>query len=436
MLRGCRGRALAYLFLCISAPAAWGLEPGRRITQYPARSWTVDQGLPQNTVNVIRQTRDGYVWLGTEAGLARFDGMRFTVFTAADTEALPDGYVNALLEDRQGRLWIGSWEGLTVYHHGRFERFAELSKISNSVFSLHESQSGVLWFGTSRGLVRYDGSALKTFGAESGLQKLHVRAIVEEQDGTLWVGTDGGGLARLDGERFTTFTTRDGLPDDIVWRLLVDRRGELWAATYRGLARRRGARFEAVRGSGLPSVDLRALWEDKNGNLWIGARGGVTRVSGGREGPLLGEGGMGSDLVISFFEDRDGNVPRRRRDGQPGRRHHSTRQRGDPRRVPGARRRRPLRSQARRPQHHVILRALGRGSWVRRICRSRYVIPSEARDLPSPSADPSKPALLGTAGTERREFHNRNNSPGLNGRPFAADRFAAGDRERSGQDSG
>ena len=141
MPRGRRGRALAYLLLCLDAGAASGLEPGRRITQYPERAWTVDQGLPQNTVNVIRQTRDGYVWLGTEGGLARFDGVRFTVFTAADTEALPDGYINALLEDRQGRLWIGSWEGLTVYDHGRFERFSELSKISNSVFSLHEVQN-------------------------------------------------------------------------------------------------------------------------------------------------------------------------------------------------------------------------------------------------------------------------------------------------------
>jgi diguanylate cyclase (GGDEF)-like protein len=268
----------------------------------------VDQGLPQNTVNVVRQTRDGYIWLGTKAGLARFDGVRFTVFTPSNTEALPDGYVNALLEDRLGRLWIGSWEGLAIYRRGRFERFSELSGIAQSVFSLHESRDGVLWFGTSRGLIRYDGRSLKTFGAESGLRRLHVRAIAEERDGTLWVGTDGGGLARLDGQRFTTFTTRDGLPDDVVWRLLVDHHGELWAATYRGLARKRGNRFEAVRGRGLPSVDLRALREDRNGNLWIGARGGVTRISGDRESVLEGEGGLTDDLVLSLFEDRDGNL--------------------------------------------------------------------------------------------------------------------------------
>jgi ligand-binding sensor domain-containing protein len=84
------------------------LNPAKALTQYTLRSWDAESGLPQNSVQTIVQTPDGYLWVGTEEGLARFDGERFTVFDAANTPALHTNVISALLVDHRGDLWIGT----------------------------------------------------------------------------------------------------------------------------------------------------------------------------------------------------------------------------------------------------------------------------------------------------------------------------------------
>jgi diguanylate cyclase (GGDEF)-like protein len=302
-----RGTPLAALLLALlaSVPAS-ALEPERAITQFAARLWTTDHGLPQNTVNAICQTRDDFLWLGTKAGLTRFDGARFDVFDAGNTPELPDSWITSLLEDQKGRLWIGSWLGLTVYEGGRFHRFREMERFSPTVLSIHESRSGQIYFGTARGLVRYDGHALEAFGPSQGLAPGYVRDFAEDRDGTMWIAAEGG-VSRYDGKTFKTYGTRDGLPSDNAWKLLIDRKGELWVATYEGLARRRGERFTSYTEGEMPRRDLRVLFEDRRGNLWIGARGGVTHIIGERGTNLRPERGLSEQVVSAFAEDRDGS---------------------------------------------------------------------------------------------------------------------------------
>ena len=304
-MRGIPPAALLVAVL-VSGPAS-AYEPERAITQYASRLWTTDHGLPQNTVTAICQTRDNFLWLGTKAGLTRFDGARFEVFDAGNTPELPDSWITSLLEDEKGRLWIGSWLGLTVYEGGQFRRFREIERFSSTVLSIFESRAKTLFFGTARGLVRYDGHELSGFDQSKGIPSGYVRDIAEDRNGAIWIAVEAGGVSRLDGKTFKTYTTRDGLPSDSTWKLLVDRKGELWVATYQGLARRSGERFTTHNQAGMPQRDLRVLFEDRHGNLWIGARGGITHIAGDRGKTLEPERGLSEQVVSAFAEDRDGS---------------------------------------------------------------------------------------------------------------------------------
>ncbi|HWU40032.1 MAG TPA: two-component regulator propeller domain-containing protein, partial [Candidatus Acidoferrum sp.] len=168
----------------LAAKSEGSLNPAKAMTQYTHDVWRTEQGLPQNTVPAMVQTRDGYLWLGTELGLARFDGMRFTVFDEASTPEIKSNIVVALVEDHQGRLWIGTQGGgLTCLQDGKFTTYTTANGLSNdSVLSLHE-----------------------------------------DRQGNLWIGTDGGGLDRFKDGRFTIYTTKTGLLNDAVFSITEDR---------------------------------------------------------------------------------------------------------------------------------------------------------------------------------------------------------------------
>ncbi len=107
----------------MAAPAAPGLDPRKAITQYAHQVWKTDQGLPQNSIQAILQTRDGYIWLGTERGLVRFDGVQFTVFDKGNSPGLRNSNAQALYQDRDGNLWVGTWGGLHRFRNGVFTAY-------------------------------------------------------------------------------------------------------------------------------------------------------------------------------------------------------------------------------------------------------------------------------------------------------------------------
>src|SRR5678816_982871 len=112
------------LFLLLGGSGTvMALDSSRELSQYGHEVWLTENGLPQNTVHSIAQTRDGYIWIGTEEGLARFDGIRFTVFDKQNTAQLKSNYIRALFADRQGALWIGTAEGLVRLFNGTFNTF-------------------------------------------------------------------------------------------------------------------------------------------------------------------------------------------------------------------------------------------------------------------------------------------------------------------------
>src|SRR5437867_915320 len=133
---------------------AFALDPDKAITQYNQDVWQTKEGLPHSHVQAITQTRDGYIWIGTEEGLVRFDGARFTVFDKTNTEAMKVNSVWSLHEDRAGYLWIGTRGGLIRFKDREFSSYGNSSETINCIY---EANDGKLWVGTSTGLLSFAG---------------------------------------------------------------------------------------------------------------------------------------------------------------------------------------------------------------------------------------------------------------------------------------
>ncbi|WP_338873101.1 two-component regulator propeller domain-containing protein [Myxococcus stipitatus] len=331
------------------------LDPQRRVSQYSQDSWRSDDGLPQNSLLALAQTRDGYVWLGTWEGLVRFDGARFVVFDKRNTPELRSHAIKALAEDASGVLWVGTDQGLVAYVDGHFQRApgasAPLEGVRVEELLVGE---GSLWVGTSGGLwqvplgegvarhfteadglpgsfvtalARAGGDNRLWVGTKAGVALLEggqvlrtpfpvpgpdphpgVTALYQDVSGTLWMGTEVG-LFSWNGAVVTRFTVAEGLPA-IVTALFADSQGSLWVGTRRGgLVRREADGFSApLHGAGLADAEVLSLLEDRDGSLWVGTYSGLFRL---RDGPFAtygGPEGLANETVSTVLEDRRGTV--------------------------------------------------------------------------------------------------------------------------------
>lgn len=300
------------LLAAILAPCALAsLDPSLPITQYIHQSWQTQQGLPQNSVLSLAQTPDGYLWFGTEEGVARFDGVRFTVFDKRNAE-LVHNQAQVLLVDHEGTLWAGTKSGgLSRFAQGKFSSFTTREGLSNKpITALYEDGQGTLWIGTDgAGLFRYEHGVFSGLTKADGLADNSVFAIAGDGHGTLWIGTHGG-LSRFANGKFSKLTNKEGLTGNYIRSIYVDRKGNVWAGTYsEGLycLNRTGiTRFTSR--DGLASNAVYSLFEDRAGSLWIGGDNGLNRLANGKLSAFLPKDGLTGNLVWSIYEDREGNL--------------------------------------------------------------------------------------------------------------------------------
>ena len=287
------------------APNAYALDPAKAISQYVHLVWDSGDGLPQNSVTAIVQTRDGYIWFGTQEGLVRFDGVRLTIYDKARESALATNHVTALHEDRDGVLWIGFNNGNVVrYSNGAFK--AVEAPFGRSITAIVQDGDGDMWIGT-----REDGVTMFRDGATRVLKTIplpnrRVHALLSDS-GAVWVATSNGLSLVRDGVISRTYTTQDGLPGLSIRALLRDADQSVWMATDAGVARIVSGRVVPV-SVGACATDPRSLLKDAHGNLWVGGNG-LTRVT--RDGScstFRAEDGLGNDSPLSLLEDREGNL--------------------------------------------------------------------------------------------------------------------------------
>ena len=311
----------AFLAFAVGARPALAVEPTYRLTQYAHSTWRIQDGFLTGIPIAITQTSDGYIWIGTQSGLMRFDGIRFVRWTPPNGEQLMSTRIDALVGARDGSLWIGTAGGLSRWYDNHLTNYTDYPGI---VPQIVESRSGAIWIVLTPAkaglgpLCQVVAKGMECHGAKEGIPEGVYDSLVEDAEGNLWLGGDTrlvrwradsqsvyapSALKRNAG--FTGFASLASGPDGTVWAGITDIGPGL------GLQK-------LVHGSWSPfvagkfnstSIAVQGLLLDRENSLWIGtAKQGLYRIFGDKVEHFGGTDGLSSDFVIKCFEDREGNL--------------------------------------------------------------------------------------------------------------------------------
>lgn len=329
------------------------LDPAKKVTQYPIANWQLEDGLPQLSIDGIVQDRDGFLWLATQEGLARFDGIQFVVYdrsnsiipknTITDVEidaggivwvgteegglvrftgdrpavltsdhGLAENYITEVTATPDGSLWVGTIsQGVSVFKDGRFTNYTTADGLgSNEINVIYVDRESTVWVGTHDGIYQWDGDSFTAPEFNTELPDVNVLSILEDDRGALWVGTSKG-LARVIDSSVLAYTGEDGLPDTHIAALLQDGAGSIWVGTlHGGLARFNGTQFETLSDkNGLAHNEVNALYIDREHNLWVGTDGGgLNRLSNGKFNYYTQLEGFPAQNAFAVFQASDRSI--------------------------------------------------------------------------------------------------------------------------------
>ena len=329
----------------------FGAQGGTLCTDYQVDVWQREDGLPQNSVTCIRQASDGYLWLGTQDGLVRFDGIRFQLFDQNNTPAIKNSRIVQLFEDSERTLWIGTEQaGIVSLRAGMFTAYAMPSRgtthnyarvfcddpaggfwlvscewqlirfeqgeltVPSTNWGLEgvrclaaaANESGQVWFGTERELAVWKAGKFEPVLGGTNEESIQVDFLTASRAGGCWVATNGR-IRRFDAGKWVAEFASISRP---IYDLHEDRNGCLWVASMgNGLYRFApdGEMLQLTTKEGMPSDFVRCVIEDREGNIWAGTEGGgLCRLKPATFKSLGTRQGLSSDLPVSMFEARDG----------------------------------------------------------------------------------------------------------------------------------
>jgi len=341
--------------------AAGALEPTTALANLNRQGWVMENGLPQNTIHALAQTPDGFLWLGTEVGLVRFDGVAFATFDEHSKPALPSGDIRCLLAAKDGSLWIGTGDGLARMKNGAVTVFTQKDGLpGNEIRSLSFDRSNALVVSTDQGVagIRGTGPIAAVFDmpetpAGSALQAsfsvvlsdgtqvqgtadtvtvlqpgksiewragrelpgTRIQALYADGEAALWIGTNAG-LLRYALGKLEKFPITDPLASASVLSILEDHEGDLWVGTEAsGLQILRDSRFHTIGAhEGLSSDSVSTVVEDQSGRLWVGTTSSglnVIRLTGTGPGDAVVtpvHAALTSDVILSLAAAPNGDL--------------------------------------------------------------------------------------------------------------------------------
>jgi signal transduction histidine kinase/ligand-binding sensor domain-containing protein len=342
--------------LCAFESPLLALDNNKTLTQYAHRVWNQEEGLLEPSVYSILQTHDGYLWLGTQNGLIRFDGERFRpvkIDRSVSGEFEPV-LIRALYEDPNHVLWVASIGNGLGRRSGPSRRwFTSRDGLPSDIVScVVPSHDGSLWLCTNAGLVKFRDGVKQVYTKADGLPTDRVHAICEAKNGTTWVSLFDGGLSRMVGNRFETentgipelnlhsltcaqdnslwagtengllhlthsnagwsvrrFTIKDGLPDDSVSTAFAAADGSLWVGTRTGIARFHDGEWSAYgTNNGLSHTGVLAMFVDRESSLWVGTKNGLDQFTDGHVTPYTTSEGLPSNDTGPVVEDASGTL--------------------------------------------------------------------------------------------------------------------------------
>lgn len=328
------------------------LAPCGASAQYRFDVWTTDNGLPQNIVYDITQTRDGYLWFTTLDGLVRYDGVRFTVFDKNNSKGISSNRMTCLIEDAAGALWIGTEDaGVIRYASGAFTTFTTKDGLQdNQVDAIQPDNAGGVQITTKGGFVfwrgyriepdphKTDRTKVKRYFAPSGAlwmldeaglrrfkdgrttsypslvkpNEIQFAIFYEDRQGNLWLGATTTALFKIEDGAVTRHSQRDGLPAEALLKAICeDRSGVLWiGASTGGLIGRKDGRFTVYTNrDGLSHNDVRDVFVDREGNIWVGTNGGgINRLRRQFITTYSTRNGLYDDNIYPIYQDRAGAI--------------------------------------------------------------------------------------------------------------------------------
>lgn len=287
-------------------------------SRYIVTAWTIEDGLPQNSVLCLTQTRQGYIWFGTQSGLVRFDGMSIRIYNRWNTEGLKNDRVLSLYEDTGGSLWVGTDGGglsrLKIKERAWTLYTTKQGLSNNTVRGIAGDNQDSLWIGTDNGLnhLEVKTGKIKIYTVDDGLSGYSVTALAVSGDGTLWIGTSGTGLNRMKDNKFLPPPSQAALYGKTILALHEDRPGSLWIGTDFGLYHLEKDEIQIHQAvTPLSDFSINAIMEDRSGSLWIGTDGeGLYRrqTQTNLFTAATTRQGLPDDFIHSLLEDQEGNL--------------------------------------------------------------------------------------------------------------------------------
>jgi signal transduction histidine kinase/ligand-binding sensor domain-containing protein len=316
-------RLLLPVGLLLLCPPLLALDPSRQISQYAHTAWRVQDGAFSGTPHAITQTVDGYLWIGTEGGLLRFDGVRFVSWISSDGKQLPSRRIYSLLGASDGSLWIGTGIGLARSKNG--ESIDYSAAAPGFIEAILEDANGTVWMTRSqvgtdtRGpLCSIGGNDVHCHGEEAGIPFHYAQPLTRDDLGNLWIGSSLGVC------RWTSGSTNTYLPPALknakglsgVAAITAARDGTLWVGMRQtgadlGLQQLINGTWKSVAMPGLDGskISVSALLMDREGGLWIGTENqGIYRVHDGKADHFGSADGLSSNSVNGFYEDHEGDL--------------------------------------------------------------------------------------------------------------------------------
>ena len=305
------GATALILFAILSASAPRADNRRIPIVEYVHNVWQAAQGLPQNAVQAIAQTPDGYLWLATQEGLVRFDGVKLTVFDRKSTLEITNNDMRALCVTKDGSLWIGTFLGdLIQLKNGKFTSYSSKNELGGyGVSAIYEDMSQNLWVGTrGAGLFLLRDGKTIVYTTKNGLANDSISSITGDTAGHLWIGTDGGLSKESDG-KFSNYTAAEGLSSDKVLSVFALGNDSLWIGTSAGLDHLQNNKFTTYTvKDGLPNNAVASIYRDNAGDWWIGTQGGLSRFQNGKFENYTAKNGLSDDSVDAIYEDPEGSL--------------------------------------------------------------------------------------------------------------------------------
>jgi signal transduction histidine kinase/ligand-binding sensor domain-containing protein len=286
---------------------AYGLDTSLDISQYAHTAWKIRDGFTRSVITSIAQTQDGYLWLGTEFGLLRFDGVRALPWQPPAGERFPSDYIETLLVARDGTLWVGTLKGLSSWKDGRLTTYPQLA--GAAIAALLEDREGTMWIGVVNGppagmLCAVKGGRTQCYG--TGSFGRSVLALYEDRKGNLWVSAQSGVWRWAPGSPEQYTFPRGVLEAN---SLIEGDTGALLLTTNDGLKQLVRRKIQSY---ALPTLTSEfrpnRFFRSRDGGLWIGTRQGLLHLHDGRNDGFAAADGLSGNDIYTIFEGREGNV--------------------------------------------------------------------------------------------------------------------------------